>query len=326
MADERPPVYREDGKWVVRASSFGACTTRLARHAASMPGADVPQSIRDAWNFGTEMEPKIIQRLKAETDWEPLKPGEMRKWGKVDRTGQLALELTVADRVTVRCHPDGIVRNRVTGEIRVLEVKTRARGSSDPEDDRFYAWQFSIESAVTKLPVLLVVGWKIPGQDETGATTKIRVLEDGDLDVREINVKYRRAQIKARAILLARICDQAEKQGGWDEPCDGNDYPCPFYVLCGNDRGKNDGDYEDVDEGVVELAEKLAGEYARAAADEKEAAERKKAVRDEIMDLVGEGKWKAGGWKVAVSVSDVPEQTKTTRAHTRRVVKVTEGE
>lgn len=324
MADERPPVYREDGLWVIRASSFGACTTRLARHAAGMPGADVPQAIRDAWKFGQDAEPQIIRRLADETDWEMVKPGEMRKFGKVDRTGQLALELTVANRVTVRCHPDGIVRNRVTGEVRVLEVKTRARESSDPETDPFYAWQFSIEAAVAGLPVLLVVGWKVPGEGG-----EVRVLEDGPLDVREIDVKYRRAQIKARAILLARICDQAEKDGGYDEPCDSNDYPCPFYVLCGDGGGHggrgNDG-YVAVDDGMVELAGKLAGEYARYAAMEREAAEAKKAVRDEIADLVGEGKWAAGDWKMAVSVSDVPESTRTVRAHTRKTVKVTEGD
>lgn len=325
MGDERPPVYRENGQWIVRASSFGACTTRLARHAAGMPGADVPQSIRDAWQFGTDAEPKIIKRLEAETDWETLKPGEMRKWGKVDRTGQLALELTVAGRVTVRCHPDGIVRNRVTGEVRVLEVKTRAKGSSDPEGDAFYSWQFSIEAAVTGLPVLLVVGWKVPGKDETGATTQIRVLEDGPLDVREIDVKYRRAQIKARAILLARVCDQAESDGGWDEPCDGNDYPCPFYVLCGGEKGKDGGDYKPVDDGMKVLAAELAETYARAQADEKRAKAKKDEAKAELLDLVGEGKWMADGWKVAVSVADVPEQTKTTRAYVRKTVKVVEA-
>lgn len=325
MADERPAVYREDGVWVVRASSFGACSTRLARTAAGMPGADVPQTIRDAWEFGREAEPHIIKRLADETDWEPLRPGELRKWGKVDRTGQLALELKVAGRVTVRCHPDGVVRNRVTGELRVLEVKTRAEGGSDPEADHFYSWQFAIEAAVTGLPVLLIVAWKVPGVDEDGNADGSRVIRDGPLDVREIDTRWSKGQIKSRAIMLARMFDRAEAEGGFDGDCDQNDYPCPYYLLCGDKGGSGgrgaDG-YKPVEEGRVELLAELAEKYDAHAAVEKAARKAKGETKAELMDLLDEGKWRGGGWKVAVSVSQVPEKTTTTKAHTRRQVKV----
>ena len=321
MADERPPVYREGDVWVMRASSFGFCSTRLARHAAGMQGAPTPQSIIDAWEFGSAAEPEILRRVEAE-GWRLLKPGEMRKWGKVDRTGQLSLELKVGKKAVVRCHPDGIVENIESGELRVLEAKTRAKGS-DPEAFVPYQWQTSIESAVTRLPVLMAVGWKIPGKDPDGNTTEIRVLEDG-VELREFDPMHGVGKIKARALMLARMFDQAESEGRWDGDCDANDYPCPFYVLCKGDGGKKDA-YVEVEEGRVGLVERLVGEYQDAKGREKAAKAEADEVKKELVDVLDEGKWKAGGWKVAVSVSEIPEAVKTVKAHKRTNVTIKES-
>jgi len=315
MADNRPPVYQEAGRWIVRASSFGRCSLELARHAAGMQGTKPPQTVRDAWKFGADNEQTIIDRLVERGEWEPLSDVELAEYGTVDDTGQLALELTVGGKVTVRCHPDGIVENTKTGERRVLEVKCMARGS-DPETWPMYQWQYSIESAVTGLDVLLVIGWK----DVDAENAQIRVLAD-DMDIREITAPYGVGKIKGRALMIARNADSALR-GEFPETCEnGEQWGCPFWQL-------HDGDDVTVlvDEEKVTVVEKIAAEIADLEVlmrDGKAAETKARELRKQMVDVVGSGfKGRAGDWQVSATVSHVEESTRTVKAHDRVSVKV----
>lgn len=302
--DNRPSAYRENDRWVMRASSFGGCDTRLAREAIGMPGLPPPIAIQAAFQFGHDAEPILIRKLEADTPWRMLKPGEMRQWGKVGRNGQLSLELTGPGFV-VRCHPDGVVRHEGTGELRVLEVKTRAEKSSDPEGDAKYKWQFSIERAVTKLDVLLVVGWKVPEVDENGAITGERMLKDGPLDVREIDVVYTTADIKRRALGLRKMFDAAWEAKECEVACSVADWPCPYHNLCGGGAKE------------VEVAapvatkdrarvEELAVEFSEAKREQGNAKKRYDAARKELAKVLGEqGKWEVGEWEVKITTTDI---------------------
>jgi hypothetical protein len=321
--DNRPPVYREGGRWIIRASAFGRCTLELARHAAGMQGTPPPQAVRDAWKFGRENEQVVIDRLDSLTPWRVLGEAELKRYGKLHpKSRQLELELDVAGKTTIRCHPDGVVEHRETGERRVLEVKIMARGS-DPEKWEMYRWQESVESAVTGgLGVLLVVGWKDP-DPENGQQ---RVLAD-DLDVREIDAPYALGKVKARALLIARAAERA-MEGVWPDGCEnGEQWGCAFWQL---HEGDGAGFMELTDAKKVAEVEVRAAQIAvlegtvRAG---KGAEEKVKALKKEVAGIVGSGfKGRAGGWKVSATVSQVEESVRTVKAHERTTVKIEKWE
>lgn len=326
MADQRPSVYREGDYWIIRASSFGNCDLALARVAAGMEGAGMPQSIRDAMDFGTEHEKHVIARLpepdEGPKDWFPVtEMDELVQYGPVDDTGQLLLELTVG-KVKIRCHPDGIARNkqyRLTGgDERVLEVKCMAEGN-DPETNGKYDWQFSIEMAVTNLPLLLAIGWKVPDV-ENGQVRKLDRIETREIDTPPKLL----VEIKKRALALGRLFDLAT-DGDWDAvgKCDESMYPCPFYDLHDGKVYQEIVDGEKVAkiEGLVEQIRKCRRDEAAA----RDAADKRKALEAELAEITGWGfKGVAGKWKISATMTDVEESTRVFKAHTRRTVKIEE--
>lgn len=325
--DQRAAVYREGDFWIIRASSFGNCDLALARIAAGMQGAEFPQSMRDAMDFGIAHEPVVIGRLEepdvGPTGWYALDEAEVARYGQVDDSRQMVGEITVG-KVKVRVHPDGIAQNRqmrTTGDdTRVLEVKCMAEGN-DPEKG-MYDWQFSIEMAATKLPLLLAIGWKVP--DVENAT--VRKLDR--VEVREIDTPpYSLGEIKRRMVGLGKMFDLAV-EGDWDAigGCDQSMYPCPFYELHATDDPK----FAEITN--AEKVAKVEGLIARIRelkareADGKAAGEARRIVEQELANEVGGWGFKgyAGGWKVQVTESQVEESTRVVKAHTRRVVKIEE--
>jgi len=313
--DNRPPVYREGERWVLRASSFGQCSTALARHSLGMGGEDYPATVRQAMNFGTDNEHIMVQKLRDQGVWRVLDGDELAAYGTVDEdSGQLALELTVGGRAVIRCHPDGVVENTTTGERRVLEIKIMARGN-DPQKSGMYDWQFSIESAVTKLPVLLVVGWKDPDPDNGN----MRVLAD-DFDVRSIDAPYGIGKVKGRALMLVKLFDQVADDPGLMPACDRDMYPCPFYQL--HDKIE----MRLVDENKITEVERIVVQIERCKErerDGKAATEARRILQGELVGVVG---WKfkgvAGGWKITTNKTTVPESTRVVKAHERETVKI----
>jgi len=314
MSDNRPSAYREGDRWVFRASGFAGCVRSLAYAATGVEGEPYPTATREAMDFGTANEHVIIDRLMDEGVWEVLADDELKEYGELDDTGQLKLELRVG-RAVIRCHPDGIVENRVTGERRVLEVKCLAESNNRPEQFPNYMWQFSIESAVTKLPVLLVIGWKEPDP----ANGDMRKLKDG-VEVREIQVAYGPGEIKARALRLAKTLDEA--MAGVYPTCDREMYPCPWYQLHDRDSAKVQ-DREPVDSSIAGRVDELIEEVGRLDAMKKDLDldGKVKAAKAEIAELIGWDKVvTAGAWNIDTKIAHIPESTSTRKAHERKTI------
>jgi len=237
-ADHRPDVYREDGKWVFRASSLGNCEANLIRQALGQTPAPPPDAMLAAYAQGNTNEPIILDKLKAhgwkQTDMMVV---EGITGGTYDDSGQLCVELKVGTKAVVRCHPDTVVEcfktpvdsDVVLGERRVVEAKALAKSWTF---DRFYrekaAWQTSVEVATTGLPLLFVVGWKDP-------ETKI-VTDDVEYIVPDKPI-YTKGQIIARVMKLVRTIEAIEAGTGELPECDYAMYPCGFYALHNTESG-----------------------------------------------------------------------------------------
>jgi hypothetical protein len=311
-ADHRPNVYREDGKWVIRASSFGHCLLSLARSAVGMEPSPMPQAVRDAMDWGVENESTVINRLR-EKGWRIEGDGDEQE----------ELELAVGKNIIIRCHPDGRAWPREGDKgAKVLEVKCMAAGN-DPQKNGLYDWQFGIEMASTGLPLMLVIGWKVPDAENGD----LRVL--GEVEIRHIardEAPKKLVEIKQRALLIAKVCELAV-DGEWDEVeklagCDER-WACPYFHL---HTGKAEVAAEIVDKGKVEKVNRLAAEIGACKGLEgqgKAAADKRKGLEKELAEVVGWGfKGIAGGWKLSVVETEVEESTRVTKAHVRRTVKV----
>lgn len=203
---DRGPVTLRDGLVIYNASSLGSCVRALMAARVGFPPQPWPEVTKGYFEEGRVNEPRIIEVLER-AGWEITHTGE----------GQLELDLPVMEGVIVRCHPDGLARAR-SGKEYVLEVKSfgkpnleRLNAQGLPGFPR-YAWQTSVESAVTGLPCLFVVGDKTTEPIETSENV--------------FPTSYTREQIIERVLLIESM---ARKEGL--PPCDVSDYPCPFFYL-----------------------------------------------------------------------------------------------
>lgn len=224
MGDDRGNAYWEQGTLIIRASSFGGCIGALVRSAQGSTAAPPPAAMQKRFAEGNKAEPIIVAELA-------------RRGYALEGTGepQLELELDVAGKVKIRCHPDGIINRSecaygeaiAWGELRASEVlEIKALRPSFPHDFRPYMWQMSIEMACTGLAGLWVYGEK----DEEGEL----VLEDtaGDHPQKTPKLKlveqpeppHSLLDIKRRALEIYR----AVANGDIPE-CDFKQYPCGFY-------------------------------------------------------------------------------------------------
>lgn len=263
VADHRPDVYEEDGRWVFRASSFGGCERNLVRQAIGHEPAEAPEFMLGKYEESAALEEPILRALEEQYGWRVMRPAELPMYD-FDETGQFTLELPVTGGV-VRCHPDAIAKcYRIDGNVRfqdagvawklgdqrVVEVKALSVKSSpfDLSKNLNYWWQFAIEMAVTKRKGIYVVGWK----DEDGelvrdAQGKIRLNVAWYSDPPETLVA-----IKKRAKKLVGAINAALAGDGLPE-CDVKQYPCGFW-------SEHEGgvwakpELEELDDQIAELA------------------------------------------------------------------------
>lgn len=322
-ADHRPDVYREDGRWIFRASSLGSCDRRLILAAIGERGEPWPDNILRAMAEGVTAEPIILGAVKRR-GWNLLEGMELNRGvgkhatGHVDDTGQLCLDLDVGVGV-VRCHPDGVgVAYKAaktdpwsTGELRVVEAKALA---NPPKTEPWlkgygYDWQISVEMAATGLRGLYAVGAK-----EEGVVTE----DDVALHVVD-KAPYNFLQIKQRVKKLVDRIEEAIGEGRVTTDCNKADFPCPFYRW-------HDGQEIHAREEAVALefdtdaeanAKKLRmllGEYEAVKFNLDAAEKHKKKLTDEIRALASTaGNWQSGvkfqganGWEIVWRVGEAP--------------------
>lgn len=181
-ADDRPEVYVEDGRIIIRASAMGGCIRNLVAARMGIRAVPFDEKAKQRMNEGVIHEPHILKHL------------ETLGWKTMDT--QAVLELPIAGgKIIIRGHSDGTVRhdNVRLGE-RVAEVKAQGRDVWDKwkrfqwEEFRRYAYQLSIYMAITGLPGLFATKNRDTGEVD------ITLWDQPPISL---------AQLKARAIKVA---------------------------------------------------------------------------------------------------------------------------
>lgn len=218
MADNRPPVYTENGKTVYRASSVGMCIRSLWAYRQGMTPAETPEWLLEKYEEGNVAEPIIL-------DWIE------KKYGGTVYHRQDNIEIAVGANIIIRGHPDGVFKQPGASSEQVVEVKALSRSmykkwmkaymaDSIKTEFPYYATQISLYMAHYDLPLLFVVGIK----DESGELEKDH---NGSI-VCEV-FTFDRPPYKLREIKVKLI--QLQKMGREMPMCDVSIFPCPFYFL-----------------------------------------------------------------------------------------------
>lgn len=212
MSDDRAPAYWESGRLILRASSFGGCIGALSRAALGQTAAPAPEFMLQRYAQGNKAEPIIVAELQ--------RRGHVLT--NVGANDQLELELDIAGKVVIRCHPDGIINRSADGEFpmasEALEIK--ALRPSFKRDFRPYLWQNSIEDASSGLRVLKVYGEKDKEGElvrDVDGNVELDVVEEPTPPFSLLDIKRRALEVYS-AVINGRVLE-----------CDFKQFPCGYY-------------------------------------------------------------------------------------------------
>ncbi len=150
--DNRPIVYRDQGRWVYRASAIGGCPRGVLAARRGYRALPPPGWLADAAEAGHQAEPFALGWLKAR-GWQISAEQQVVEW-------------PIGTQAVVRGHIDGIghyQRDRTNRETRLVEVKSMSENVFDAwRKDGFaafpkYAAQLTVYMTVLKLPALYVI-------------------------------------------------------------------------------------------------------------------------------------------------------------------------
>ncbi len=262
MGDDRPAVYEEDGKLVIRASCTGHCVKALVAHGLGMTPADHPDWLEKKFAEGTAGEDSILKLVE-------------EKYNMMMTNQQEEYHIEVGSRIVIRMHIDAIGTQNVAGaghdvvvEAKAITVNTlNVLENKGIEEMAYMATQLSLEMAGTGLPGLLACGIK----DEDGKVIK---LETFSFDEPPIAL----GSIKARALKVARYIDE-----GVLPHCDYAQFPCQFYYLHDGEEVHKKKEVTGVDDETE--WDQAAAQYDSANRAEKQVKERKKEAAGRLAKL-----------------------------------------
>lgn len=277
--DNRPSVYLDGDVLVVRASALGTCAWELIAQLQGQEPLPWPDRMLRAFKEGHDGEAGVLAKL------------EKLGWILNPFWAQRECDLTVGSGRLVRCHPDsaGYPATQPT-TAHLIEVK-RLHDSTCSNIQRHgikalsdgYKWQISVEMAVSKMPLVLVIENKGLTPDANGK--RPACAREGALHFEFITEPpYSFMDIVKRVAMIA-----SEAAGPiittTGRPCDNpKQYPCRFRHLRPEPEG----------EVGVAVADDVAAEYDTAAQDlvryaeiEKRAGEMRTRARDTLIRLAG---------------------------------------
>lgn len=312
MSDNRPPVYKDNGTVVFRASSVGMSLKALV--ALIMGFEPVPPSKRleEIFETGHRLEPEIVQGVRDQYATENY----FQVYEVEEDTGeQIEVELEVTDNAIIRGHVDGVAykggNNRYVVEAKSFSDSLYRQHINGKlfDSNPYYRDQLTVYMEALGLPALYAVGLK--ETDEDGNVTLAEVdVEEIPTPPGDIN------KIKAK---LIKAMDLAEK-GELPVECDCNFF-CPTPYL-----------HEQTDEHVIDDADlslridALCATYTKARQEEKNAEAKKKEVGKKIEKLLAENEIEKGETD-RFTVSQVSyNRTKLDKKALRKVVNLEEFE
>lgn len=286
MGDDRPTVYfdPEIDAWVYRASGVGGCIKELVAIASGEYEEARRQDHQD-----------LLDRTAAE--------GNLHEQAVVDTLvnshgyqvveQQSVVTIPVIKGVVIRGHTDGIIRKGARGKHRLLEVKSMST-------KRFARWQSQGFAGFPKYAAQLSAYMEAhPGLDVVYA---VKRREDGFLSLTDIkagNPPIPFSEVKKK-ILTA---EGYRRKGTLPTSCDvpaTEQFFCPLWYL--HDEGVDE-IAEPTEEMLSILPELIVKRTVLSGVERagKEAAEERKALDKEILNLMG------GADKVLIPVEDEEE-------------------
>lgn len=154
---DKPPVFWEDGRWVVRASAAGMSVKSLAALMQGYETAPVSDRLKDIWALGHELEPALLAAVAEELGDEVT--GQQQEV-------RLPLPLGLAaPQVDIVGHIDGLC-DRYVVEVKGFGPDLYRQFVRGPIDflrkHRTYRDQIAVYSAAMRRPVFYLVGLKDP--------------------------------------------------------------------------------------------------------------------------------------------------------------------
>ena len=157
MADNRPSVYKEGGRLVIRASALGGCVRALVAARDDMDPVPYPSSLQEAMAESANLEEAVFASLA--------------KDGYVIHSQQREVSLHFG-ATEVRGHIDAIATKQTAASPSSHLVEVKVFGDSYWDKwckeglDGFpqYQWQLSVYMLALGLPGLMAVGHKVDGE------------------------------------------------------------------------------------------------------------------------------------------------------------------
>jgi len=293
---DAPSVYYDgtDEVWVYRASAIGGCMKALVYGRMGMEGQPPPEWLQERFDEGHYHEAPILARFEDDQGYSLF--GE-----------QMVVEIKVKPGVVVRGHIDAYT-HLATGKC-VVDAKAVTENTFKVLEKggmAEYDWQQSAYCAALEADQFcLACGIKDRDKPLAEQLVEVRYLWD--------KPRYTISDIRKRILEVERHA----KNGTLPDCTDM--YPCPFFHLHDDDEAEPESiELAGID---IQVLDKAHGFYARRKELEAEVNDLKTKERELIDALVKKHGARFHGPKLKVTRTadiEVPEQTKTTKAHTRK--------
>ena len=272
MSDNRPIAYREDPFWVVRASAIGRSARCLSAAMQGYEPLPAPEYLIKAANAGHRYEGIVKARLTEDDEFTIV--GE-----------QGTVEVPIGTGAIVRGHLDAETILHPTHGDRMLEVKSMSKRVFDK-------WTAHRFDGFPEYAAQLTTYMRATGK---AAIYAVVCRDDDRLEVITVDeppIKW--ATLVQKVALAIR-----HAEAGTLPTCDSTSpYSCPYEYLCDRKAFPMD----EIESGTVEVLTRLGEDYEEIRRMESDLKSRKAAVREEIMEALGERvKVQAGTWGFALS-------------------------
>ena len=262
MSDNRPSVYQEGGRLVIRASAFGGCIRALVCARDGMDPIPFPASLQEAMDVSANLEQAVFDTLG-----DPVHSQHQEVGLRFGAT-------------TVRGHIDGIVR---VGQKTLTLAEVKVFGDSYWDKwlkeglDGFprYQWQLSAYMLSLGLPGLMAIGHK----------------QDGKLvDVRTLAVHTAPISLDQMAARVREV-----ETAGELPVCNTDMWPCPYAYTHVDDTPRFE---HDSLEALIRTYQRLREEEAVA----KEERDGVRVAILTALKVLGQDKVLIGHWRVTRTV------------------------
>lgn len=279
MSDNRPIVYKENDRWIFRASSVGRPLRCLMLAMHEYQELPAPDYLMKAAEAGNAAEVTVKKQLRAE--------------GYVITGEQHVIEIEVTPTIIIRGHADSWhIHGNELADSHLLEVKSMSsRVWDDWTRHRFdtfaeYAAQITTYMHAAGRPAF----YARYNRDTEELETEIIIIPPLDFQ----------KDVASKALIAVKLFES-----GTLPHCSGAKYQCSYSYFCDH----RDYLFEEVESGTDTVLLHLAQEYREVLDLEKEMKSRKAAVGRELKEAMGQKKKvQVDDWKITMVTSTSPRR------------------